>query len=267
MRVAVLGASGFIGSSVVAAGRREGLDISGVVTVRVADDAGSDVTAASASWRQAHRDAFGRQVDALQGFDVVVNAAGAATPTAADLAVLSSANVLQPTIAAGAACEAGVRRFVHVSSAAVQGRLDPLDETSRHCPLSPYGHSKAAGERALFESATGTGTAPAEMVVYRPTSVYGPGRPATRALSRMTARLPAFPLGGAGDQPVPVALIGNVAAGILHAATAAYPGPIVLQPWEGLTCRELLELFGARRFVRLPERMVRGGVVVAGGIR
>jgi nucleoside-diphosphate-sugar epimerase len=159
--------------------------------------------------------------------------------------------------------EAGVRRFVHISSASVQGRLDPLDETSRHLPLSPYGRSKAAGEQALFDAAAATGAAPGEVVVYRPTSVHAPGRPATRALARLAVSLPAFPLGGAGDQAVPVALIGNVASGILHAANMTDPPVVVLQPWEGVTSRELLELFGGRRFVRLPERAVRAGVLLA----
>lgn len=267
MRIAVLGSNGFVGSNVVAAGRARGLDIWGVTTVRITCPDAVDAGAAADGWRTANPDDFRRQVESLRGFDVVVNTAGAARPGAGEREVLLAANVVQPAVAARAAREAGVRRFVHVSSAAVQGRLDPLDETSRHAPLTPYGRSKAAGERWLFDAAGRGDAVPAEIVVYRPTSVHGAGRPPTRALARLAARLPAFPLGGAGDQPVPVALIGNVAAGIVHAATMAPAPPIVLQPWEGLTCRGLLELFGARRFVRLPKGLVRAGVVVARGVR
>ncbi len=263
----MLGSSGFVGSNVVAAGRAQDLDITPVATVRVTGPDGADASTAADVWRKAHPDDFRRQVESLQGFDVVVNAAGSARPGAGDREVLLAANVVQPAVAADAAREAGVRRFVHVSSAAVQGRLDPLDETSRHAPLSPYGRSKAAGERWLFDAAERSGAAPPEIVVYRPTSVHGPGRPATRMLARLATQLPAFPLGGAGHQRLPVALIGNVAAGIVHAATMATAAPIILQPWEGLTCRGLLELFGARRFLRLPEGLVRAGVVVAGGVR
>jgi len=266
VRIAVLGATGFIGSSVVSAGRAQGLDISGAPTIRITDIAGADVVSASAAWMQANPGDFRRQIESLQGFDVVVNAAGAAAPAARDHGLLFAANAVQPAIAALAAFEAGVRRFVHISSAAVQGRLDPLDETSRHLPLSPYARSKVAGEQALSNAAQRTGAGPAEMVVYRPPSVYGPGRPATHALARLVARLPAFPIGGRGDQPVPLALIGNVAAGIVHAATMAHPAEVILQPWEGLTSRSLLELFGARRFVPIPERLVRAGLRLAGNV-
>jgi len=42
------------------------------------------------------------------------------------------------------------------------------------------------------------------------------------------------------------------------------PVPVVLQPGEGLTTRRLLEIFGARRFVLVPERMVDLVLVAAG---
>ncbi|HEX2272384.1 MAG TPA: NAD-dependent epimerase/dehydratase family protein, partial [Acidimicrobiales bacterium] len=169
-------------------------------------------------------------------------------------------------VVARAAEEAGVRRLVHISTAAVQGRLDPLDETPSVFPLSPYARSKAEGERAVLGGWNGqpsgrqVGGAPAEVVVYRPTSVHARGRAVTRSLARLAGALPGVPVTGRGNRPAPVALVENVAAGVVFAATMRDPAPVVLQPWEGLTTRRLLELFGARRIVPVPERLADAGL-------
>jgi hypothetical protein len=196
----------------------------------------------------------------LAPFDIVVNAAGLVTPDAADHPSLFGANAVLPAVVAEAADVTGARRLVHVSTAAVQGRLDPLDETERCFPLSPYAAAKAEGERALLEGAV-DGTC--EVVVYRPTSVQASGRPVTRRLARIATSLPLVPVGDGGDRPVPVALVENVAAGIVFAASMPSPPPLVLQPWEGLTTRTLLGLFGARRTVSLPSGPFRAAIDLA----
>lgn len=259
MTIAVLGGSGFVGSSIVAHCRSVGTPVAIVSAPRISAATGSARDAAR-SWRRSHAQAFDRLCLALEPFDVVVNAAGRATPDAADHPSLFGANAVLPAVVAAAANAAGVRRLVHVSSAAVQGRLDPLDETGRWFPLSPYAASKAEGERALFES---RGDAPPEVVVYRPTSVHAAGRGVTRRLARTASSLPLVPVAGGGDRPVPVALVENVAAGIVFIASTPAPGPVVLQPWEGVTARRLLELFGARRLVALPPRPFAAAVHLA----
>lgn len=256
MTVAVLGGTGFIGSSIVARCRSIGVPFACLSTPRISVTRGA-VSDAAASWRRQNGDAFDGLCRALAPFDVVINAAGLATPGAAANATLFGANAVLPSVVAQAARCAGVRRLVHVSSAAVQGRLDPLDETSRVFPLSPYAAAKAEGERAVLEGAV---DGPAEVVVYRPTSVHGAGRTVTRHLARIVPSLPLVPVAG-DDRPSPVALVDNVAAGIVFAASIPIPRPIVLQPWEGITTRRLLELFGARKVVGLPPAAV--GAVVA----
>jgi UDP-glucose 4-epimerase len=67
-----------------------------------------------------------------------------------------AANNIQGTKNVAEAClEAGVRRLVFSSSAAVYGApgADPAAETSPLRPLSPYGDSKLAGERILADCA------------------------------------------------------------------------------------------------------------------
>lgn len=76
-----------------------------------------------------------------------------------------------------AAAAAGVRRVVHVSTMAVHGGRLPA-ELTEECPLAfdgdPYGVSKAEGERAALALGAELGI---EVVVLRPTIIYGPGAP------------------------------------------------------------------------------------------
>ena len=230
------------------------MDVGGANAPRVEGTQGG-AREAAAQWRRAHPAAFEALCAALEPFDVAVNAAGAATPGVPASRGLFEANAVLPAVVAQAAAGAGVRRLVHLSTASVQGRLDPLDETLLTCPLSPYAVSKTQGEAVLART-DARRERPAEVVIYRPTAIQGADRATTRSLGRMAASLPVVPLAGRGDRPAPVSLLENVAAGVLFAATMPEPPPVVLQPWEGLTTRRLLEIFGARRIVPLPERMV-----------
>jgi nucleoside-diphosphate-sugar epimerase len=256
--LAVVGGTGFIGSSIVAHCRSAGVPVACITAPRIAAGPGP-VGDLAASWRRLHGEAFDRLCRALEPFEVVVNAAGVAAPDAADHPSLYGANAVLPAVVAEAAAAAGVGRLVHVSTAAVQGRLDPLDETTRCFALTPYAVSKAAGERALLEGAASSAL---EVVVYRPTSVQASGRTVTRRIARVAPSLPVVPVAG-GDRPLPVALAENVAAGLLCAASMPEPPRLVLQPSEGITIRRLLELFGAPRVLPLPSRPVGAFVHVA----
>lgn len=250
----MLGGSGYVGSRVVATGGAGGVDIAAVTMPRIGATSRCDVSTAVDSWRAGHAEAFTQLCRDFEPFEIVINAAGAASPRSNDVALLFGANVVLPMVAAQAAEAAGVRRFVHVSSAAVQGRSDPLDETCNVYPLTPYGSTKAEGERALLQACGEPygSRSPLDIVIYRPTSVHGLGQDATETLARLVARLPAIPVRGTGDQELPVALIENVAAGIVFAGTAGVPGPILLQPSEEVTARLLVEFFGATRIIGLP---------------
>ncbi len=90
--------------------------------------------------------------------DVVVHAA-AALPIRGSRRTLRSVNVDGTATILRAAAEAGVRRFVFVSSAVVLPR-----------PIEPYGEAKAEAER-LCRSANGL-----ETTILRPQAFVGPGR-------------------------------------------------------------------------------------------
>jgi nucleoside-diphosphate-sugar epimerase len=255
MRLAVIGGSGFVGSHVVSEALSNGLDAVQITAPRLEIDQGEVSIGGVQAWPHRLRPQLQYLSDALAGSDVVVNAAGLARPGSLGGSALYAANAVLPGFVATACRAAGVRRMVHVSTAAVQGRLDPLDESVRHFPFSPYSRSKADGEQWLLTSED----RPDEVVIYRPTSVHGRQRNTTRGLAKY-ASSPLVPIAGAGDQPLPVALIENVAAGLVFAATCPSFTRVMLQPPEGLTTRRLLEIFGSRRFVSLPTGLTHNGL-------
>lgn len=259
-RVAVAGSRGFIGSAVISALAGTRAEVIELPSLRVnpSDSRLLLNRPVGAAGRAAHGTA-----DLLDGVDVVVNAAGVAVSTGRDRATLAAGNTHYPVALARLAIAAGVRRFIHVSSAAVQGRLDPLDESERLAPFSPYSRSKAEGERRLLAERRGD----TEIVIYRATSVLGLSRPITHQLARY-ARLPRVPLVEAGSRPLPVALLENAAAAIAHLVfIECVPNFIALHPWEGMTVRSLLRAFGWNgRPVTVPPGFARGGLALARGM-
>ena len=71
---------------------------------------------------------------------------------------------------------------MHVSSAAVQGRLR-LDDSEQYEPHSAYAQSKALGEDLLLAEPPG----PTRVVIYRPVGVQVASRPTTRSLVRLAS--------------------------------------------------------------------------------
>lgn len=262
-RWAVVGASGFIGRAIADDLRGRGLEVVSVPAPRVRLDPasvdGSHVAAV------AMLDPSVTSLSSLlAGVDVVVNAAGLATPDAAASAELYGANALLPAIIGAAARAAGVSRLVHLSSAAVQGRRAVLDETAETAPFSPYSRSKALGESALLTMAAEHGPGvDTDFIIVRATSVQGPGRGTTDSLRRI-ARSPLASVAAPGTQPTVVSSLTGLVASVhkVGVGQAMLPA-IVLQPWDGLTVSDVLRLFGDREPRRLPVWMCRTVVVVA----
>lgn len=258
MRVAVIGASGFVGSGAVAHLRGHGLDVAEVRAPRLlatADPSRDDVGLFRVL-AQLHRD----DLRALIGADVLVNAAGLPDSGSPGSSKLFGANALLPGLLAHAASERGVRRMVHVSSAAVLGRSSVLDEAVDVRPFSAYSRSKAMGE-SLATTCAGDRL---ELAILRPTSVHSCERSVTRGLARL-ARSPFSAVAGSGSRPTPQVLLGNVSAavGVLVEHPCVPPTP-VLQPWEGITTGGLLRLLGlGREPQRLPDALARSLVVGA----
>jgi nucleoside-diphosphate-sugar epimerase len=173
MRILLTGASGFVGRATLRAAFEAGHEVRAVVREAAAPAPRAHVVrisdlASYTGWR-----------DALDGVDAVVHLAARVhvmRDRAADpLGAFRAVNVVGTRRLASAAAEAGVGRFVFVSSVKVHGESShdaPLTADSPRAPADAYGRSKAEAEDALreIESHAGLG-----VVVVRPPLVYGPG--------------------------------------------------------------------------------------------
>jgi nucleoside-diphosphate-sugar epimerase len=266
MNICLAGSTGFIGSVIAQTARGSGAHmVTAVKAPRISSAGMADPAREALDWVAGHGAEFQRLVDSLHG-DVAVNAAGLAAPASSDVVTLRGANAIWPTVLSLACREAAVPRLVHVSSAAVQGRRDPLDESTEHTPFSAYSRSKAEGEGALLQLGE-TGTGVSELVIYRPTSVQGAGRRTTASLVRLS-RVRHLPVTDGGRQPLPLVLVADVARACLLLAGTPEPPAVALHPWEGMTTARLLEWLapGTPR-IDVPPPVVRAvlGCVRAGG--
>jgi UDP-glucose 4-epimerase len=258
--VAVLGASGFGGSAVTRELRARGVQVRPIRAPRVqwaAALGGVDRVPPDL-----HRDVVDALAQQLDGARVVVNAAGLPDGNAPAGPGLYGANALLPVLVGRACALAGVERFIHASSAVVQGR-GCLDETPRTAPFSPYSRSKALAESLLLrEGAVG-------QVLFRKPWVHDVGRANTLSLVRL-ARSRASCVAGDGSAPTPQVLIGDVAAVVAYLALVRGPLPaIVLQPPSGMTTGMLLRLLGGHEPRHIPyaaARFVAGGAWIGAGL-
>ena len=170
LEIAVTGATGFIGSALLPALDAHGIRVraltrmSGAVLpgVAVAGDL-SDVAALAAL---------------VRGTDCVIHLAGyahaASKASPAEVERHRRINLEGTQNLFRCAAEAGVRRFVFVSSVKAGGEdaHECLDEHNARVPTDPYGLIKRQTEDWLFAHGAHAGV---EIVVLRPALVYGPG--------------------------------------------------------------------------------------------
>jgi nucleoside-diphosphate-sugar epimerase len=195
--ILVTGASGFVGNALVrelircgrpvlAASRKQKMDRNTIPAPSLS---------ALSDWRHS-----------VEGADVVVHTAARVhimNDRATDpMAAFQSANVDGTLALARQAVDAGVKRFVFISSIKVNGELTmPGQKFTPHDaprPLDPYGMSKANAETGLQEIALGTKM---ELVIIRPPLVYGPGVKANfHNMMRWLRRGVPLPFGGIRNQ-------------------------------------------------------------------
>lgn len=248
--MAVVGASGFIGRAIAERLTDSGIRVTTVRAPRIAVAPGTDPGPAASQWAAAHATEFARVIGELRGATAVINAAGLATATAVESPDLWGADAVLPGVVGLASVAASTPRFVHVSSAAVQGSRTTLDERpydgSAH---SPYARAKGAGEIAVAAVTTDTGTT---AVVYRPPSVLGAERPIAGRLARVLKA--GWLVVPDGQVPLPVAHVDHVARAVECLAAAPDPPPIVTHPWETMTTASLASAFGRNDAIRrLPQ--------------
>jgi len=199
---------------------------------------------------------------AVDGFDAVVNAAGNPDASMRDPDLLTSANAVLPGLVGAAVATCPSRpRFVHVSSAVVQGRQAELDDGPAVAGFSAYSRSKVLGEALASE------LAPAQCVVYRPPSVHAADRRVTQMISSI-GRSRVSTVACPGSAPSPQALLPNVGSAVAFLSTTSMcPPAVVSHPSEGLTTSSVLQILGGNVPHELPAAVARAIVVLltAGG--
>lgn len=196
MKILVTGGTGFIGQHVVRtiAAHAEDSVVAGLRAPRTSNGAGTLVLG--------DLDGPGISLSELADFDAIVHTAGmSALSNPTELARLRAVNVQGTISLARAAAEAGVKRFVFLSSAKVGGETTPqarpLTEQSPPAPLHPYGQSKLDAERGLEAIAEKSSMA---VTILRPPLVYGPGVGGNfRMLAQAVRRGIPLPLGKASN--------------------------------------------------------------------
>lgn len=235
MKIAVTGATGFVGRSLVAHLASAGHEVVAFGR-RPADDPAVQRLSASGIKNYVQWD-ITTPLRAAPAVDAAIHcaaevAAAAPRQRAMRINVEGTARVLRAFAAAP--------RFVQISSASVYGVASdarPLTEDRPFPPAAaypgPYGPTKAAAERVVLASGR-----PA--VILRPRAVYGPGD--TTLLPRLLAarRGGVLAIPGNGRNPVAITALGNLCHAVDRALAYEGSGTFNIADAETPTLRELL---------------------------
>jgi nucleoside-diphosphate-sugar epimerase len=193
-RVLVTGATGFTGGHLARALRARGDEVSAMVrsaqgAALLRDDGIRTVVGDLAR--------PGTLPDAVRGgFDVIYNIAALYREAGLRDSVYHQVNAIGVGQLIEAAADAGVKRVVHCSTVGVHGDVEhpPANEDAPLRPGDVYQVSKVEGERIAREAASRTGV---EVVIARPSGIYGPGDRRLLKLFRGVAHRKFFFLGEA----------------------------------------------------------------------
>jgi len=175
MPLLVTGATGFVGRFLSRRLLSEGLSVRGTL---LASESPSSLIAGVEPVIVEPLDGSTPWSHALTGINTVIHLAARVhimdDPSADPLAEFQKVNTEGTSQLAYEAAKAGVKRLVFVSSIKVNGEESPLPyiESSPAQPTDPYGISKWEAEQTLRHIEAETGL---EVVIVRPTLVYGPG--------------------------------------------------------------------------------------------
>jgi nucleoside-diphosphate-sugar epimerase len=201
----------------------------------------------------------------LAGFDVVVHAAAIRHRYAVDATAYRESNVELVERTLRVAAEAGVRRFVLISSVGVYGfpaRL-PVTEDHPYAPRTLYSATKVEAEMRARRAARELGL---DLCIVRPTIVYGPGD-RNGMLDKMASmiRSSTYRIVGSGDNVLHHTYVDDIVEGVWLAATHAGAAGehFILAGPETTTLEALSELVARAVGRRLPRRHVPAGIARA----
>jgi dihydroflavonol-4-reductase len=234
VRALVTGATGFIGSHVVAALVAAGAEVRGFDREQPTSHEGvrGDILDAGALER------------AMRGCDAVFHLAAVYSYARARAREMQAVNVDGTRAVLEAAVRAGVRRIVHTSSCATCGPVPGREATEADAPPSwelavPYKRTKLEGERLALAAAHGG----LDVVVVNPTTPVGRGDRGPTPTGKMVAdvargRARTYLIGGALN----VVAVEDVAAGHMLAFDRGRSGERYLLGGENLSLREVFTI-------------------------
>ena len=265
-RILVTGANGFVGRALVEALVQAG----GEVTAALRD--GRNPAAWPAAVRIVKVGDITGETDwhpALDGVERIVHLAGIAHQPISDdgatTARYQAVNVAGTAGLASAAAQAGVARFVLLSSVKVNGETTTVrafTEQDAPAPRDIYGRSKWQAEQALAQIAGATGLS---YTVLRSPLVYGPGVGGNFAsLIRLCDSPWPLPLGAIDNRRSLIAR-GNLVSAILAALShpAAANQTFLLRDGEDLSTAELVRVI--RQALGRPSRLLPVPPALLGG--
>jgi len=273
MNLLVTGGTGFVGGALLARLAEEP-DVNLAATVRRTD------TRFAPNIRPVPVPAFDRTLDCekqLRAIDAIVHLVARVhvmRESAADaLGAFRRVNVDGTLALAKQAANAGVRRFVFVSSIKVNGESTapgrPFAPDQSVAPVDPYGRSKWEAEEGLRDIARVTGM---EIVVIRPPLVYGPGVGANfLAMMKWLHKGSLLPLGAVTQNRRSLVAVSNLVDLIAKCSrhTAAAGQTFLVSDAEDLSTADLLKRLGRAlgtppRLIAVPVPLLRMGATLVG---
>jgi nucleoside-diphosphate-sugar epimerase len=260
-RALVTGSSGFVGRGLIAELRRRGHEAREAVRRQPSEAADAKIVAVGHLSDSTDWSAALREVDTVFHLAARVHQVGESGGDAE--ADYRRTNTDATVALARAAIDAGVRRFVFVSSVKVMGEISaarPFAEDDAPQPQDAYGRSKLAAEQALADLA-----GQIEVSIVRPPLVYGPGvRANFLSLLKLAASRWPLPL-RAATAPRSMVFIDNLVDALIACATRRHGSPATYFVSDGrdASVADLVRLLRAE--MGLPARLwtLPGGFVQA----
>jgi nucleoside-diphosphate-sugar epimerase len=247
VKVLVTGATGFTGGHLA---RR--LAVHGHAVRALVRDPARGADLASAGVELAAGDLARRESlpAAVAGVEVVYNIAALYRRAGLPDATYRTVNAEAVGWLVEAAAAAGARRVVHCSTVGVHGDIEhpPAGEDAPLRPGDVYQVTKLEGERLAREAAARTGV---ELVIVRPSGIYGPGDRRLLKLFRGVARR-RFVILGDGKIFYHLTHVDDLAAGFELAGTVARAAgrTYILAGGEVTTLNELVAIIAEEAGVR-----------------
>ena len=242
-KILVTGATGFIGLAVAQELLKQAFDVSAAVRKLspFLPDAVKQIEIGDIS-------SLPENISTLHDMDVVIHIAARAhimdETESNPLSEFRKVNTTATLNLARQAAEAGVKRFIFISSIKVNGEITesgiPFTAKSTHVPTNPYGLSKFEAEHGLMSLAQNTGM---EVVIIRPPLVYGPGVKANflNMIKWVDKAIP-LPLGSVHNKRSLVAL-DNLVSFICHCINHSKAGNeiFLISDGEDISTTQLLQ--------------------------